>query len=86
MLMLSNGLRIRVDIDIDPCWSKTEIYRARNLYLRFKKMGYSNVDSNSFASAIIWKAKWKGTIYGDDIERLLHNIMSNSVTELPLSS
>lgn len=74
MWLLRNGSYIRVDLEIDPSWSTQDIWMASNLYARFKSMGYTNSDCSSYASACVWKSKWKGTQYNKTIETTLHNI------------
>lgn len=79
MWILRNGKHIRVDIDIDPSWNENDIWQARNLYSRFKSMGYSNSDCAVYASVIVWKKKWNGTTYSKEIETALLNISANSL-------
>jgi hypothetical protein len=71
MLLLRNGIQIRVLINVDPCWNKQDIWTAKNLYGRFISSGYSAADSSSLASAGVWKRKWNGTVYSDWIENAL---------------
>jgi len=71
MWLLRNGVRIRVQINEDPCWNKQDLWTARNLYGKFVSSGYSITDSSSLASAGVWKRKWVGTVYPDWIENAL---------------
>lgn len=86
MWILRNGVNIRVDLDVDPSWNNNDIWTARNLYARFKIMGYSNEDCASYSKASVWKQKWKGTIYSNEVEKTLSNISLNTVSNIPISS
>ena len=69
--VLRNGRYIRVILNIDPCWSKADIYKGVNLYAKFVSSGYSESESSSLAAAAIWKDKWVGTIYDTKTETIL---------------
>jgi len=71
MWILRNGLRIRVDMYVDPCWNNDDIMSARNLFARFITSGYSKSDASSFAATIIWKRKWPDTTYSKPLEQSL---------------
>lgn len=86
MWILRNGVNIRVDLDVDPSWNSNDIWTARNLYARFKTMGYPNEDCSSYSKASVWKQKWKGTQYSNEIERTLSNISLSAVSHNSISS
>jgi len=80
MWLLRNGINIRVDLEIDPCWNTKDICKARNLWARFKSMGYSNSDCSTYASVLVWKSKWNGTQYNSTIENVIKKISVGSNT------
>ena len=86
MWMLRDGRHIRVDLETDPCWSEMDIWKARNLFVRFKSLGYTNEDCAIYASAAVWKKKWAGTIYSDEVESTLRAIQLSTVPEVTSSS
>ena len=86
MWLLRDGSYIRVDLTIDPCWSSNDIWKARNLYARFKSLGYSDNDCDSYASACIWKNKWIGTKYSKAVESTLNAIQLSAISQIPTSS
>jgi hypothetical protein len=69
--LLRNGRYIRVILNIDPCWSKADICKAGNIYVKFICNGYSESEAASLASASVWKEKWVGTIYDKKTETIL---------------
>jgi hypothetical protein len=71
MWILRNGHHIRVNIEIDPCWNNEDIWRATNLFARFKALGHDEQTANSIACAAVWKAKWQGTVYNSVLESQL---------------
>ena len=71
MWLLRDGVRIRVQLNIDPCWNTQDIWAARNLYAKFISSGYSTNDASSLASAGVWKRKWAGMAYPVWIENAL---------------
>jgi hypothetical protein len=71
MWSLRDGRVFRVDLEIDPCWNSKDIWKARNLFLRFKSLGYSDLDSSNYASVAVWKTKWDGTKYSKTVEKTL---------------
>ena len=86
MWMLRDGRHIRVDLETDPCWSEMDNWRARNLFARFKSLGYVNEDCAIYASAAVWKSKWAGTIYSNEVESTLRAIQLSTVSEVTSSS
>jgi hypothetical protein len=70
--VLRNGHYIRVILNIDPCWTKTDIYKGGNLYAKFISEGYSESEASSLAAASIWKSKWVGTVYDKKTETILN--------------
>lgn len=86
MWLLRDGCIIRVDLEIDPCWNALDIWKARNLFARFKNLGYTNTDSAVYASASVWKTKWAGTKYSDEVESTLRAIQLNTVSQITTSS
>ena len=82
--MLRDGRHIRVDLETDPCWSELDIWKARNLYVRFKSLGYE--DSAVYASAAVWKKKWSGTTYSNEVESTLDAIQLRTISEIAGSS
>jgi len=85
MWLLRNGVNIRVDLEEDPCWNKQDIWKARNLWARFKTMGYSNRDCSTYASASVWKTKWNGMQYSQTIEKSLENMSLDIVAQIPIA-
>lgn len=71
MWVLRNGRHIRVTLDVDPCWSSVDVWQARNLFARFKVLGYDDADCSSLAAAAVWKRKWAGTMYNSVVESQL---------------
>lgn len=71
MWVLRNGRHIRVTLDVDPCWSSADVWQARNLFARFKLLGYDDADCSSLAAAAVWKRKWAGTMYNSVVESQL---------------
>ena len=69
--VLRNGRYIRVTLNIDPCWTKTDIYKGGNLYAKFICDGYSESEAAGLASSSIWKTKWSGTVYDKKTETIL---------------
>jgi hypothetical protein len=86
MWLLRDGRHIRVDLENDPCWSNNDIWKARNLYARFKSIGYSNDDCAIYASASVWKNKWVGTKYSKEVESTLSAIQLNTISQISTSS
>lgn len=82
MWLLRNGHVIRVDMYTDPCWSNSDIWKARNLFCRFRSMGYTENESTSMASALIWKQKWTGLSYCRRVEKTLKNATMISESEI----
>ena len=74
MWWLRDGDVFRVDLEIDPCWNSKDIWKARNLFVRFKSLGYSDLDSSNYASVAVWKTKWIGTKYSKEVESTLSAI------------
>ena len=74
MWWLRDGDVFRVDLEIDPCWNSKDIWKARNLFVRFKSLGYSELDSSNYASVAVWKTKWIGTKYSKEVESTLSAI------------
>ena len=69
--VLRNGRYIRVILNIDPCWTKQDIFKGGNLYAKFICDGYSESEASSLAAASIWKTKWVGTVYDKKTEAIL---------------
>lgn len=85
MWVLRNGRHIRVSLDIDRCWSNDDIWQARNLFARFKILGYDDADCSSLASAAVWKRKWAGTVYNSVVESQLASAAAAAAAD-PLGS
>lgn len=86
MWLLREGRIIRVDLEIDPCWNTMDIWKAQNLFARFKSLGYSSDDCAIYASALVWKNKWSGTKYSDEVESTLSAIQLRTVSEITCPS
>jgi len=80
--MLRDGHHIRVDLETDPCWSEMDNWTARNLFVRFKSLGYINADCSIYASAAVWKKKWSGTTYSNEVESTLRAIQLSTISDI----
>jgi hypothetical protein len=69
--ILRNGRIIRVGFDFDPTWTTEDKWMSCNLFAKFVNMSYTVEQATSYASAAVWKNKWKGTKYDTNVENVL---------------